>query len=115
MLDIIERRPITTIVVVLCVLVAILLTFKGFDPSNDSKGLGDAPVGRTHEAPRQIWLSPDNFMNVAAYCIGVDGVYVHTRPAGPVIIANDANCLPGGILYEGPEIANPSGDGLPEG
>lgn len=61
----------------------------------------DAPVGKIHEAPRPVWLAPDQFMNIAAWCIGVDGVYAHTRnPAPPIIIRDDPNCAEGGVLYE---------------
>jgi hypothetical protein len=69
--------------------------------SCDRRGLGDAPVGKRHESPVQVWLSPDTFMNIAAQCIGPNGVYAHTREAAPVIIANDPNCAEGGVLYEG--------------
>lgn len=66
--------------------------------SRDDKGMGDAPVGQRHEAPRQVWNSPDGFANIAAFCIGVNGAYVHTREAAPVIVANDPNCAEGGLL-----------------
>jgi hypothetical protein len=68
---------------------------------NDDRGRGDSPVGKRHEAPRQIWFGPDRYHNVAAWCIGANGVYAHTRSgAPPVVIANDPNCEEGGILYE---------------
>lgn len=69
--------------------------------SGDDKGLGDAPVGDSNEAPRRVWTAPDQFMNVAAFCIGVNGAYVHTREAAPVIVPNDPNCAEGGILLGG--------------
>lgn len=68
--------------------------------SCDRKGLGDAPVGKRHETARQVWTSPDEFMNIAAYCIGANGVYVHTRNAAPVVVPNDNNCAEGGALFE---------------
>ncbi len=71
--------------------------------SRDGKGLGDAPVGGTDEAPRRVWTSPDQFMNIAAFCIGENGAYVHTRAAAPVIIPDDPNCDEGGILAIAPE------------
>jgi hypothetical protein len=70
----------------------------GCSSFNDARGVGDAPVGTTHEAPRQVWANIDKFPNVAAFCIGENGVYTTTREAAPVVIANDPNCAEGGIL-----------------
>jgi hypothetical protein len=64
----------------------------------DERGVGDAPVGRLHEGPRQVWQNVDQFPNIVAFCIGDNGVYTHTRAAAPIVIANDANCAEGGIL-----------------
>lgn len=69
--------------------------------SRDEKGMGDSPVGDRHEAPRQVWLAPDQYPNIAAWCIGVNGVYATTRQgAPPVIVTDDPNCQEGGVLYE---------------
>lgn len=68
---------------------------------NDARGIGDAPVGKRHEAPRQVWQNIDGMMNIAAFCIGVNGVYTHTREAAPVVVPNDPNCSEGGVLAEG--------------
>lgn len=65
--------------------------------SCDEKGLGDAPVGEQHEVERQVWLAPDQFPNISAWCIGKDGIYVSTRPHYEVV-PNDPNCAEGGIL-----------------
>ena len=67
---------------------------------DNAHGLGDAPVGKQHEQPRQIWVNIDGMMNVAAFCIGENGVYTHTREAPPVVIRDDPNCDEGGILHE---------------
>lgn len=67
---------------------------------NDARGIGDAPVGKKHEAPRQVWVNIDGFMNVSAFCIGPNGVYTHTREATPIIIPDDRNCVEGGLLFE---------------
>jgi len=62
----------------------------------------DAPVGKIHEAPRQVWLNMDEFPNVGAFCIGPNGMYTNTRQGGAslIVIPNDANCKEGGLLYE---------------
>jgi hypothetical protein len=67
--------------------------------SCDEKGLGDAPIGDQHETEREIWVNADKFPNISAFCIGNSGVYTTTREAAPVIIADDSNCLPGGVLF----------------
>lgn len=67
---------------------------------NDDRGKGDAPVGRRHEAPRQVWQNLDGFPNVSAFCVGVNGVYTTTREAAPVVVPDDPNCAEGGILAE---------------
>lgn len=68
--------------------------------SNDEEGRGDAPVGERHESPRQVWVAPDLYPNVTAWCIGVNGAYVTTREAPPVIVPDDPNCQEGGALTE---------------
>lgn len=69
--------------------------------SNDPKGLGDAPVGERHEAPRQVWVNIDHYPNVAAFCVGVNGVYTTTRrEAPPAVVPDDPNCAEGGALRE---------------
>jgi hypothetical protein len=66
--------------------------------SKDEKGLGDAPVGERHETEREVWLAPDLFPNIAAWCIGVNGIYVTTREAPPTVVTDDPNCEEGGEL-----------------
>ena len=72
----------------------------GASCSDDEEGRGDAPVGERHEDPRQVWVSPDLFPNITAYCIGENGAYITTREAPPVILPDDPNCQEGGILRE---------------
>lgn len=69
---------------------------------NDERGRGDAPVGARHDGAVEVWNFPDKFPNIAARCIGEDGVYVTTREAPPVVVANDPNCDEGGILADQP-------------
>lgn len=66
--------------------------------SCDDKGLGDAPVGKTHEGDRQVWTMPDQFPNIAGLCIGDNGVYATTREAQPAVVVGDPECKPGGAL-----------------
>jgi hypothetical protein len=76
----------------------ILLAAGACSDFNDDRGIGDAPASQVDDAPVPVWPGPDGFMNVGAWCIGENGVYVHTRPAQPVVIANDPNCDAGGVL-----------------
>ena len=60
--------------------------------SRDDKGLGDAPVGSKHEAPREIIVMPDRFQNIAIACDGHGHrIYATTREAAPVVI-EDPTC-----------------------
>jgi hypothetical protein len=65
---------------------------------NDDRGLGDAPAAQVDDAAVPVWPGPDGFMNIGAYCIGENGVYIHTRVAAPVVVRDDPNCEPGGVL-----------------
>jgi hypothetical protein len=68
--------------------------------TDDDKGLGDSPVRQAPDIEVPAWPSPDSFMNIAARCIGPNGVYLHTRAAAPVVIPNDPNCERGALLHE---------------
>ncbi len=75
-----------------------LLAVAGCSKFQDDRGIGDAPADQQPDRPIKVWAGPDQFMNVGAYCIGVDGVYIHTRQAAPVVVPDDPNCDEGGIL-----------------
>jgi hypothetical protein len=63
--------------------------------SRDEKGLGDAPVGKRHEAPREVIVMPDKFANVAMACDGHGHrIFATTRDA-VVWVMDDPSC-PGG-------------------
>ena len=81
--------------------IVVTVTAAGCSGYNDDRGKGDAPVGTRHEAPRQVWQNLDGFPNVAAFCVGVNGVYTTTREAAPVVVPEDPNCAEGGILADG--------------
>lgn len=66
----------------------------------DDRGIGDAPADQVEDRRVLVWPVPDQFMNVGAFCIGEDAVYIHTREAAPVVIANSLNCDEGGLLYD---------------
>ena len=68
--------------------------------SCDERGLGDAPVEQVDENERRVWVNGDTFPNISAFCIGNTGVYSTTREAAPAVIADDTNCLPGGVLFD---------------
>lgn len=67
---------------------------------NDDRGIGDAPSDQQPKGTVKVWAMPDLFANVAARCIGVDGIYVTTRDAAPVVVSNDPNCREGGVLQD---------------
>jgi hypothetical protein len=72
----------------------------GCSSYNDSRGKGDAPIGKYDDAPVFVRNQPDGFQNVAFSCIGLNGVYTTTREAAPVVIADDPNCSEGGFFDE---------------
>ena len=82
----------------LVVMAMMLIVIQGCSTFNDERGVGDAPRGELHEAPRQVWQNLDRFPNISAFCIGENGLYTTTREAPPVVVENDPNCDVGGIL-----------------
>lgn len=72
--------------------VAAVVLFSTTAGSCDSKGLGDAPVGDRIEEPRTVIVMPDEFPNLAVVCDGPTRVYVTTREAAPVVVANHPAC-----------------------
>jgi hypothetical protein len=75
-----------------------LAAFAGCSGYKDDRGVGDAPVNQQADKPVKVWPGPDKYMNVGAYCIGENGIYIHTREAPPVVVADDPNCDEGGVL-----------------
>lgn len=74
----------------------LLFLFVACDSYNTERGRGDAPVGTVVDDPVSVRQMPDAFGNIAYTCIGVDGIYVNTREAAPVVVPNDPNCGPPG-------------------
>lgn len=70
----------------------------GCSEYNDDRGIGDAPTDQQPDKAVKVWPGPDQFHNIGAYCIGEDAVYVHTREAAPVVVADSKNCDEGGVL-----------------
>jgi len=60
--------------------------------SCDEKGLGDAPIGDAYEAPRDVYVMPDTFPNLVVVCDGPTRIYVTTREAAPVLVADHPAC-----------------------
>ena len=77
-----------------------LLAVAGCSGFKDDRGIGDAPVDQQPDRPVKVWPVPDRFMNIGAFCIGENGVYIHTREAAPAVVADDPNCDEGGILFD---------------
>lgn len=67
---------------------------------NDDRGVGDAPADQQGDQAVKVWPMPDQFANIAAMCIGEDGVYVTTREAAPFVVASDPNCGENGVLTD---------------
>lgn len=67
---------------------------------NDDRGIGDAPADQQDDRDVKVWPMPDQFANIAAMCIGGNGVYVTTREAAPEVVADDPECGENGILAD---------------
>lgn len=69
----------------------LLLTACG---DTSSTGDSDPPAREDIDdsPPLAVINMPDTFMNIAFKCMGVNGIYAHTREAAPVIIPNDPEC-----------------------
>lgn len=66
--------------------------------SCDDRGLGDAPVGNRHEAPRQVFVNPDGFPNLVATCVG-QNLVISSTSYNPSVVPNDPGCREGGAFY----------------
>jgi hypothetical protein len=85
-------RPVLAAVLLFAVLSVGLAGCNNF---NNKRGQGDAPVGRTDDAPAEVINFPNKFANVADKCDGHGHrVYSTTREASVVVI-DDPSC-PGG-------------------
>ncbi len=63
----------------------------------DKHGIRDAPVepaADQNNLPAHVITFPDTFANVLFKCDGKNGLYVTSRDAAPVVVANDPNCAP---------------------
>ena len=61
--------------------------------SQDYKGLGDAPVGKRHEAPREVIVNPDHFPNIVTGCDGHGHrYYATTRENTTITVITDPSC-----------------------
>jgi hypothetical protein len=72
------------------------------DSVTENPDRGGTSVGEVNDEPRQVWENVTGHPQVAAFCIGENGVYtvatdVRNR-AAPVIIPADPNCDEGGVL-----------------
>lgn len=62
--------------------------------SQDYKGLGDAGVGKQHEAKREVIVMSDKFANVETACDPWGHrIYVNTRDAGFMVVIPDPSCV----------------------
>jgi hypothetical protein len=70
--------------------------------ADDEEGIGDAPVHQMKDVKVRVFPSPNLFSNIAARCIGPDGVYWTTAEVPLTVVVNDPNCEEGGELYGEP-------------
>lgn len=62
--------------------------------SQDYKGLGDAGIGKRHEAKREVIVMPDGFANVVTSCDGYGHrIYVTTRDNTTITVIADPTCV----------------------
>jgi len=95
-----QSRKVAIAAAIGAVLVGVLLS-TGCSKYNDDRGIGDAPVDQQPDRKIKVWPAPDKFMNVGAFCIGQDAVYIHTRTqAPPVVVGDSKNCDEGGVLKD---------------
>jgi hypothetical protein len=64
----------------------------GCSEYNDERGIGDAPIGERLEEPRDVYVMPDQFANVVAFCDGNTRIYVTTREAPVTAVADHPAC-----------------------
>lgn len=69
---------------------------------NDDRGIGDAPSDQQPDHAVKVWPNADRFANVAAFCIGPNGIYTSTGSQRDAVdvIKDDKNCAEGGKLKE---------------
>lgn len=98
--------------VVLAAVAAVVTLTAG---SCDQRGLGDAPVGERIEAPRTVILMSDEFPNLEVVCDGPTRIYVTTREAAPVLVADHPACSGQPFLEDQGEDQGPLQDGESDG
>jgi hypothetical protein len=59
---------------------------------SDTTPTGDAGTKSVDDSPAHVVNMPNGFMNIAFKCMGVNGIYAHTRTAAPVVVPNDPEC-----------------------
>ncbi len=82
----------------LAIVLVLVVTAAACSGYNDDRGIGDAPSDQQSDKAVKVWPVPDRFMNIGAFCIGEDAVYIHTREAAPVVVGDSKNCDEGGVL-----------------
>ena len=78
--------------VVILVVFVVLMAAAG---CSDTSPTGDSPTGDIDDSPAAVINFPDKFMNIAFKCMGVNGLYAHTREASPIVIPDDPMCRSG--------------------
>lgn len=91
-----KRILLTMLAWVLCVALLLILVGCGVnDRLNESRGRGDAPVGKIVDEPVDVIQMPDRFSNVAHACDGHGHrVFVTTKSDGSRFLAvnEDESC-----------------------
>lgn len=94
-----RQRPLVYIALAIGVL-ALIVVLSSCSGWNDERGIGDAHADQQPDKDVKVWPMPDQFANIAAICIGSNGVYVTTREAAPFVLANDPECAENGVLRQ---------------
>lgn len=82
-------------------LTALLTAMVACSGHETRRGRGDAPIGGVNGKPADIVEFPDQFANIAMKCLDVNGIYVTTREAAPVVVVNDPLCQEERLFNQG--------------
>lgn len=74
---------------------AVVLGVGACNAQNETRGIGDSPVGRHDDTPAEVVNFPDQFANVTTKCNHGNRIYSTTRQAAVVVIPADPSCAVG--------------------
>jgi hypothetical protein len=72
---------------------ALLLSLTACNAHDETRGIGDAPVGKHDDTAAEAVNFPDQFANVTTKCNHGNRIYSTTRTGGPIwVIPADPTC-----------------------